>query len=40
LTLVRTLEDFMSDLEVFLDDVMVGKTLCALVTGTVIFYIK
>lgn len=40
LTLVRTLEDFMSDLEIFLDELMVGKTLDALVTATVNFYIK
>lgn len=40
LTLVRTLEDFMGDLEVFLDELMVGKTLDALVTATVIFYLK
>jgi hypothetical protein len=40
LTLVKTLEDFMSDLEEFLDELMVGKTLDALVTATVIFYIK
>ena len=40
LTLVKTLEDFMEDLELFLDELMVGKTLDALVTATVIFYIK
>eukprot|EP00529_Nitzschia_sp_RCC80_P008811 CAMPEP_0113453782 /NCGR_PEP_ID=MMETSP0014_2-20120614/7529_1 /TAXON_ID=2857 /ORGANISM="Nitzschia sp." /LENGTH=1191 /DNA_ID=CAMNT_0000345175 /DNA_START=500 /DNA_END=4075 /DNA_ORIENTATION=+ /assembly_acc=CAM_ASM_000159 len=40
LTLVKTLEDFMGDLEEFLDELMVGKTLDALVTATVIFYIK
>ena len=40
LTLVKTLEDFMGDLEVFLDELMVGKTLDALVTATVIFYAK
>ena len=40
LTLVKTMEDFMGDLEVFLDELMVGKTLDALVTATVIFYIK
>jgi len=40
LTLVRTLEDFMSDLEIFLDELTVGKTLDALVTATVNFYIK
>jgi len=40
LTLVKTLEDFMGDLEVFIDELMVGKTLDALVTATVIFYFK
>eukprot|EP00934_Nitzschia_sp_Nitz4_P003262 Nitzschia sp. Nitz4//scaffold370_size15137//3867//7399//NITZ4_008894-RA/size15137-snap-gene-0.25-mRNA-1//1//CDS//3329549571//3252//frame0 len=40
LTLVRTLEDFMGDLEIFMDDLMVGKTLDALVTASVNFYIK
>ena len=40
LTLVKTLEDFVGDLEVFLDELMVGKTLDALVTATVIFYIR
>jgi len=40
LTLVKTLEDFMGDLEEFLDELMVGKTLDALVTATVIFYLK
>ena len=40
LTLVRTLEDFMSDLEIFLDELMVGKTVDALVTATVNYYIK
>jgi len=40
LTLVKTLEDFMEDLELFLDELMVGKTLDALVTATVIFYLK
>ena len=40
LTLVKTMEDFMGDLEVFLDELMVGKTLDALVTATVIFYIR
>lgn len=39
LTLVRTLEDFMGDLEMYLDDLMVGKSLDALVTATVNFYI-
>jgi hypothetical protein len=40
LTLVKTLEDFMGDLEEFVDELMVGKTLDALVTATVIFYLK
>lgn len=40
LTLVKTLEDFMEDLELFLDELMVGKTLVALVTATVIFYFR
>ncbi len=40
LTLVRTIEDFMTDLDAFLDDVMLRKSLEALVQGTVIFYIK
>jgi len=40
MTLVRTIEDFMGDFETFLDELMVGKTLDALVTSTVIFYIK
>ena len=40
LTLVKTLEDFMGDLEVFIDELMIGKTLDALVTATIIFYFK
>lgn len=40
LTLVKTMEDFVGDLEDFLDELMVGKTLDALVTATVIFYFK
>jgi hypothetical protein len=40
LTLVKTLEDFMGDLQEFVDELMVGKTLDALVTATIIFYIK
>jgi Exocyst complex component Sec6 len=40
LTLVKTLEDFMGDLEEFVDELMVGKTLDALVTATIIFYFK
>ena len=38
-TLVRTLEDFLGDLEEFLDDLMVGKAVDALVTASVNFYI-
>lgn len=40
LTLVRTLEDFMGDLDQYLDELMVRKTVDALVSATVIFYIK
>jgi len=40
LTLVRTIEDFMGDLEEFLDELMVGKTLEALITASVLFYVK
>jgi hypothetical protein len=40
MTVVRTLEDYLEDLESFLDDVIVGKTLEALVTSTVICYAK
>ena len=40
LTLVRTIEDFLGDLEHFLDELMVGKALEALVTATVLFYVK
>mmetsp|Transcript_13083 Transcript_13083/g.30965 ORF Transcript_13083/g.30965 Transcript_13083/m.30965 type:complete len:1087 (+) Transcript_13083:268-3528(+) len=40
LTLVRTIEDFMGDLEEYLDELMVGKTLEALITATVLFYIR
>jgi hypothetical protein len=40
LTLVRTIEDFMGDLEEFLDVIMVGKTLEALITSSVLFYVK
>jgi len=39
-TLVRTLEDFMEDLEHFLDDFMVQKVTEALVSASVVFYIK
>lgn len=40
LTLVRTLEDFMTDLEAFLDEVMVQKTVEAQISSSVNFYIK
>jgi hypothetical protein len=40
LTLVRTLEDFMGDLEIFLDELMMGKAVDAMVIATVNFYIK
>lgn len=39
-TLVRTLEDFMEDLEAFLDEFMVQKVLEALVSASVVFYIR
>lgn len=39
-TLVRTLEDFMEDLEAFLDEIMVQKVVEALVSASVVFYIK
>lgn len=39
-TLVRTLEDFMEDLEAFLDDFMVQKVVEALVSASVVFYIR
>jgi hypothetical protein len=39
LTLVRTLEDFMRDVEQYMDSFMVRKTVDALVTSSVIFYI-
>lgn len=39
LTLVRTLEDFMQDLEMFVDDIMVHKIIEALVASSVNFYI-
>jgi len=39
LTLVRTLEDFMGDVEQYMDSLMVRKTVDALVTSSVIFYI-
>lgn len=40
LTLVRTLDDFMEDLEEFLDEVMVQKAVEAQIASTVNFYIK
>ena len=40
LTLVRTLEDYMGDLEVWLEELMVRKVVDALIIGTINFYIK
>jgi len=40
LTLVRTLDDFMEDLEAFLDEVMVQKTVEAQISASVNFYIR
>lgn len=40
LTLVRTLDDFMEDLEAFLDEVMVQKTVEAQITSSVNFYVR
>lgn len=40
LTLVRTLDDFMVDLEMWLDEVMVQKTVEAQITSSIIFYLK
>jgi hypothetical protein len=40
LTLVRTLDDFMEDLEGFLDEIMVQKTVEAQISSSVNFYIK
>lgn len=40
LTLVRTLDDFMEDLETFLDELMVQKAVEAQVTSSVTFYIR
>lgn len=40
LTLVRTLDDFMVDLEVWLDEVMVQKCVEAQITSSIIFYLK
>jgi hypothetical protein len=39
-TLVRTLEDFMEDLEAYLDEFMVQKVVEALVSASVVFYVK
>lgn len=39
-TLVRTLEDFMEDLEAFLDEFMVQKVVEALISASVVFYIR
>jgi hypothetical protein len=39
LTLVRTLDDFMADLETFLDEVMVQKTVEGQITASIIFYL-
>ena len=39
-TLVRTLEDFMEDLEAFLDEFMVQKVVEALVSASVVFYTR
>lgn len=40
LTLVRTLDDFMEDLETFLDELMVQKAVEAQITSAVNFYLK
>jgi hypothetical protein len=40
LTVVRTLEDYMGDLEVWLEDLMVRKVVDALVISTLNFYIR
>jgi hypothetical protein len=40
LTIVKTVEDYIGDLKRFLDEVMVTKAIEALVTSTVLFYIK
>ena len=40
LTLVRTLDDFMEDLETFLDELMVQKAVEAQISSSVIFYIR
>lgn len=40
ISLVRTLEDFHEDLEQYMDDFMVVKSMLSLMSATVIFYIK
>lgn len=40
LTLVRTLEDYMGDLELWLEELMVRKVVDALIIATINFYIK
>lgn len=40
LTLVRTLEDYMGDLEIWLEDLMVRKVVDSLVIATINFYAK
>jgi hypothetical protein len=40
LTLVRTIEDFMGDLEQFLDSFLLIKTVEALVAAAVVFYVR
>jgi len=40
LKLTRTLDDFMADLETFLDEFMLKKTVDALVAASVVFYVK
>jgi len=40
LSLTQTLEDFMGDFERFLDDFMLKKTVDALVTSSVLFYVR
>lgn len=40
LTLVRTIEDFMGDLEQFLDDFLLVKVADAIVSATVVFYVR
>ena len=40
MTLVRTLEDFLGDLAIYLDEFMVGKAMEALLMATVNFYVQ